>query len=84
MEKRLCVWYNARSTDDKITAKCFPIGQLDMQRPWLSCGGTKKDQELGRQQIHFTHELQASILTILWVNQFLEGDEFFHLTLTFQ
>lgn len=84
MEKRLCVWYNPRSTDDKIAAECFPIGQLYVERPWLSCGETKKDQKLDRQQIHFTHELQASILTILWVNQFLHGDEFFHLTLAFQ
>lgn len=84
MEKRLCVRYNTRGADDKIAAKRFPVGQLDVQRPRLSCGKTKKDQGLHRERIHSTHELQARILTILWLDWFLKGDDFFHLTLVFQ
>lgn len=83
MEKRLCVWYNTCGTDNKIAAKCLPIGQLNLQRPWISCGETKNEQGLDGQQIHFTHELQARILTILSLNRLLEGDDFFHLTLVF-
>lgn len=68
----------------KSQPNVFPLVSWTYSGHDSPVGGTKKDQGLGRQQIHFTHELQASILTILWVKQFLEGDEFFHLTLTFQ
>lgn len=30
VEKRLCVWYNTCSTDNKIATKRLPIGQLNI------------------------------------------------------
>lgn len=33
MEKWLSVWHNTGGTDNKVTAKCLAIGQLDVNRP---------------------------------------------------
>lgn len=33
MEKWLSVWHDTGGTDNKITAKCFAIGELDVNRP---------------------------------------------------
>lgn len=33
MEKWLSVWHNPGGTDEKITAECLSIGQLDVQWP---------------------------------------------------
>lgn len=33
MEKRLRVWHDTSGTDNKIAAKCFAIGQLDVNWP---------------------------------------------------
>lgn len=33
MEKWLSVWHDAGGADDKITAKCFAVGQLDVNGP---------------------------------------------------
>lgn len=41
MEKRLRVWHDTGGTDNKIAAKCFAIGQLDVNWPGSPWKGRK-------------------------------------------
>lgn len=36
IEKWLSVWHDTGGTDNEITAKCVPIGQLDVKWPRFS------------------------------------------------
>lgn len=78
MEKWLSVWHDTGGTDNEITAKCVPIGQLDVKWPRFSwerqkledwkVGGTKKKKKSSNNRIGSNMSSESSShLSRVWV-----------------